>query len=135
MLRYKQNALLKMQTYPPKKESMNGTKNVQILGKIYWIISSSFANIERKLKSFDWLGFIAYQSNFGSYLMSNPVYTHTHTHIYICIYIYIFIYLFIIWFGWDLWNINHCRLFNVKSCLHTYNYDLVWLGFMAYQPL
>ena len=22
--------------------------------------------------------------------------------------------------GWVLWNINHCRLFNAKSCLYNY---------------
>ena len=67
-------------------------------------------------------------------------------------------------FGWVLWQINHCRLFNTKSFLYIYikydlvgfygistivgylmlnslytyilnTYDLVWLGFMAYQPL
>ena len=70
-------------------------------------------------------------------------------------------------FGWVLWHINHCRLFNAKSSLYIYIryiefgwvgfygistivgylmpnplytyilniYDLVWLGFMAYQPL
>ena len=72
-----------------------------------------------------------------------------------------------IWFGWVLWHINHCRLFNTKPSLDIYIkyigfglvvfygistivgylvpiplytyilniYDLVWLGFMAYQPL
>ena len=72
-----------------------------------------------------------------------------------------------IWFGWVLWYINNCRLFNAKSSLYIYIkyirfdlvgfyvistiagylmpnplytyisniYDLVWLGFMAYQPL
>ena len=25
-----------------------------------------------------------------------------------------------IWFGWDLWHINHCRLFNVESSLYIY---------------
>ena len=72
-----------------------------------------------------------------------------------------------IWFGWILWHINHCRLFNAKSSLYIYIkyigfslvgfygistivsylmpnplytyilniHDLVWLGFMAYQPL
>ena len=25
-----------------------------------------------------------------------------------------------IWFGWVLWHINHCRLFNTKSSLHIY---------------
>ena len=36
-----------------------------------------------------------------------------------------------------LWHINHCRLFNAKN-LYTYIldiYNLVWFGFMAYQPL
>ena len=72
-----------------------------------------------------------------------------------------------IWFGWVLWHINHCRLFNAKSSVYIYIkyigfglvwfygistivgylmpnplytyilniYDLVWLCFMAYQPL
>ena len=72
-----------------------------------------------------------------------------------------------IWFGWVLWHINNCWLFNAKSSLYIYIkyigfalvgfygisiivgnlmsnplyiyilniYDLVWLGFMAYQPL
>ena len=77
-----------------------------------------------------------------------------------------------IWFGWVLWHINHCRLFNAKSSLYIYIkyigfglvgfygistigmstfmgnsmpnpfytyilniYNLVWLAFMAYQPL
>ena len=26
-----------------------------------------------------------------------------------------------IWFGWVLWYINHCRLFNGKSSLYIYN--------------
>ena len=33
-----------------------------------------------------------------------------------------------IWFGWVLWHINHCRLFNAKSSLYIYilnTYDLV----------
>ena len=70
-------------------------------------------------------------------------------------------------FGWVLWHINHCWLFNTRSSLYIYIkyiwfgwvgfygistivghlmpnplytyrlniYDLVWLGFMAYQPL
>ena len=42
-----------------------------------------------------------------------------------------------IWFGWVLWHTNYCRLFNAKSSRYMYikMYDLVWLGFMAYQPL
>ena len=73
------------------------------------------------------------------------------------------------WFRWVPWHINHCRLFNAKSSLYLYIYqiymiwfsfffsgkstivgylmpnpiysyilniyDLVWSGFMAYQPL
>ena len=33
-----------------------------------------------------------------------------------------------IWFGWVLWHINHCRLFHAKSSLYIYIlniYDLV----------
>ena len=34
-----------------------------------------------------------------------------------------------IWLGWVLWHINHCRLFNVKSSLYIYirymGFDLV----------
>ena len=37
-----------------------------------------------------------------------------------------------IWFGWVLWHINHCRLFNAILFINILNiYDLVWLGFMA----
>ena len=25
-----------------------------------------------------------------------------------------------IWFGWVLWHINHCRLFDAKSCFYIY---------------
>ena len=66
----------------------------------------------------------------------------------------------LVWFDLVLWHIKHCRLFNAKSSLwfglvgfygisiiigylmpnplnaYILNiYDLVWLGFMAYQPL
>ena len=37
-----------------------------------------------------------------------------------------------IWIGWILWHINHCRLFNAKSSLYIYisnTYDLVLVGF------
>ena len=25
-----------------------------------------------------------------------------------------------IWFGWILWHLNHCRGFNAKPCLYIY---------------
>ena len=91
-------------------------------------------------------------SNFVGYFMPNPLYTYK---------------IYMIWFGWVLWHIIHCRLFNAKSSLYIYieyiwfglvgfcsissivgylmpnplytyilnMYDLVWLGFVAYQPL
>ena len=35
-----------------------------------------------------------------------------------------------IWFGWVLWHINHCRLSNAKSSLYIYikyiGFSLVW---------
>ena len=42
-----------------------------------------------------------------------------------------------IWFGWVLWHINHVG-YLMPNPRYTYIlniYDLVWLGFMAYQPL
>ena len=74
------------------------------------------------------------------------------------------LYIYMIWLGWVLWHINHCRLFNAKSSfyiyikyiwfglvgfygistivgylmpnpLYTYIWFWYWLGFMAYQPL
>ena len=101
-----------------------------------------------------WFGLVGFYgiSTIEGYLMPNPLYTYI---------------LDMIWFGWVLWHINHCRLFNAKfylciyiryiwfglvgfygtstivgylmpNPLYTYilgMYDLVWLGFMAYQPL
>ena len=32
-----------------------------------------------------------------------------------------------IWFGWVLWHINHCRLFNAKSSLYIY---IGYIGFV-----
>ena len=34
-----------------------------------------------------------------------------------------------IWFGWVLWHINHCRLFNAKSSLYIY---MIWLGWVLW---
>ena len=99
------------------------------------------------------VGFYSISTIVG-YLMPNPLYTYILN-------------IYMIWFGWVLWHINHCRLFNAKSSLYIYIkyigfglvgfygistivgylmpnplytdtsniYDLVWLGFIAYQPL
>ena len=51
-----------------------------------------------------------------------------------------------IWFGWVLWHINHCRLFNAKSFLYLYikyiRFGLVWfygistkVGYLMSNPL
>ena len=100
-----------------------------------------------------WFGLIGFYgiSTIVGYSMPNPLYIY---------------WIYMIWFGWVLWHINYCRLFNAKSPLyiyikyiwfdlvgfygisttvgylmpnHLYTYifnihDLVWLGFMAYQP-
>ena len=59
--------------------------------------------------------------------MPNPLYT------------YILDIYYLIWLDWVLWHINHCKLFKAKSSLYIYIryilFDLVGLGFMAYQPL
>ena len=42
-----------------------------------------------------------------------------------------------IWLFWVFWDINPCRIFNAKSFLHVYiqiMYDLVVVGFLAYNP-
>ena len=47
-------------------------------------------------------------STIVGYLMPNPLYT------------YILNIYNLVWFGWVLWYINHCRLFNAKSSLYIY---------------
>ena len=74
-----------------------------------------------------WFGLFGFYgiSIIVGYSMPNPLYT--------CI-----LNIYMIWFGWVLWYINHCWLFNAKPSLYIYIlniYDLVWLGFMAYQSL
>ena len=49
------------------------------------------------------VGFYGISTIIG-YLMANPTYTHISN---MC-------------FGWVLWHINHWRLFNAKSYLHTF---------------
>ena len=36
-----------------------------------------------------------------------------------------------IWFGWVLWHIKHCKLFNVKSSLYIY-IDYREFGFVGF---
>ena len=36
-----------------------------------------------------------------------------------------------IWFGWVLWHINHCRLFNAKSSLYIYT-KYIWFGLVGF---
>ena len=42
-----------------------------------------------------------------------------------------------IWFGWVSWHINHCRLFNAKSCLYIYikYIEFCWVGFYGISTL
>ena len=53
---------------------------------------------------------------------------------------------YMIWFGWVLWFMNHCRLFNAKSSLYKYNkyirFGLFWfdgistiVGYLMPNPL
>ena len=46
------------------------------------------------------------------------------------IYTYIF-YVYMIWFGWVLWHINHCRLFNADSSLYIY-IEYIWFGWVLW---
>ena len=36
-----------------------------------------------------------------------------------------------IWLGWVLWHINHCRLFNAKSSLYIY-IKYIWFGLFGF---
>ena len=36
-----------------------------------------------------------------------------------------------IWFGWVLWHINHCRLYNAKSSLYIY-IKYIWFGLVGW---
>ena len=36
-----------------------------------------------------------------------------------------------IWLGWLLWRINHCRIFNAESCLYIY-IKYIWLGWVGF---
>ena len=64
---------------------------------------------------FDLVGFYGLSTTVG-YLMPNPVYTY---------------YIYRIWFGWVLWPINHCRLFNAKSSLYIY-IKYIWFDWVLW---
>ena len=56
-----------------------------------------------------WFGLVGFYgiSTIVGYLMPNSLYTYILN-------------IYMIWFGWLLWHINHCRLFNAKSSLYIY---------------
>ena len=63
---------------------------------------------------FGLVGFYGISANLG-YLMLNPHYTNILN-------------IYKVWFGWVLWHINFCWLFNAKSCLYIhikYMYNLL----------
>ena len=37
----------------------------------------------------------------------------------------------LVWFGWVLWHINHCRSFNAKSSLYIY-IKYIWFGLVGF---
>ena len=71
---------------------------------------------------FGWVGFYGI-STFVGYFMANPIY----------------IYIKYIWFGWvGFYGISTFVGYLTANPIYTYIlniYDLVWLGFMVYQPL
>ena len=119
--------------------------------KLFYAKSSLYKYIE-----YIWFGLVRFYgiSIIEGYFMPNPFYTYI-LNIYdlvwmgsmsyqplkviLCQILFIQIYwIYMIWFGSLLWHINHWRLFHAKSSLYIYIeyiYDLVWLGFMSYQPL
>ena len=43
----------------------------------------------------------------------------------------LYIYInYMIWFGLVLWHVNHCWLFNAKSCLYIYINYMIWFAFV-----
>ena len=55
-----------------------------------------------------WFGWFFFGiSTIEGYLMPNPLYTYILN-------------VYIIWFGWVLRYINHCRLFDAKSFVYIY---------------
>ena len=64
---------------------------------------------------FGWVGFYGI-STIVDYLMPNPLYTYISN---------------MIWFGWVLWHINPCRLFNAKSSLYIY-IKYIWFGLVGF---
>ena len=66
-----------------------------------------------------WFGLVGFYgiSTIVGYLMPNPFYTYT-----------LDIYDL---FGWVLWHINHCRLFNAKSFLYMY-IKYIWFGLVGF---
>ena len=65
---------------------------------------------------FGWVGFYGVSTIVG-YLMPNPLYTYILNNI--------------IWLGWVLWHVNHCRLFNAKSSLYIY-IKYIWFGLVGF---
>ena len=66
-----------------------------------------------KETSYHWLGFNGISTIIG-YLMPDPLYTYY------------------IWFGLvELWHINHCKLFNAKSCLYIY-IEYIWFSLVGF---
>ena len=58
-------------------------------------------------------------STIEGYLMPTPLYT------------YILSIYDLVWFGWVLWHINYCWLFNAKSFLYIY-IKYIWFGLVGF---
>ena len=67
---------------------------------------------------FGWVGFYGISTIVG-YWMPNPFYT------------YILNIYDLVWLGWVLWHINHCRLLNAKSFLYLY-IRYIWFGLVGF---
>ena len=40
--------------------------------------------------------------------------------------------VFLVLLGWVLWHINHCRLFNAKSCFYTHKHTHIYIYIYIY---
>ena len=74
---------------------------------IFGILTSTTTSSQSELDRFGLIGFYGISTDVG-YLMSNTIHS------------YILDIKDLAWFGWVLWHINNCRLFNVNSLYIKY---------------
>ena len=83
----------------------------------FYAMSNLLGYLISKSVFFSLVGFYSTSTIVG-YLIPNPLYTYILD-------------VYMIWFGWFLWHINHCGLFNAKSSLYIY-IKYIWFGLVGF---